>query len=311
VTLPLPSPGRVRRQLATLRIEADQVDGDRLSRHREDLQAYAGSHARRLARSLRLVAPVLPRRRRPPRILELGAAPYFFSALVQRYLGCSVTGVNVRAGAWPGNEGDPRESGVLLRQAGPDGGELACTLPVWVLNIEKDPFPFPDRSFDLVLFMETLEHLAYSPSHVLGEAGRVLHPKGALFLSTPNAVDMVKSCKLMLNRPIAFPYSGYGVYGRHNREYTVGEIRELLAACGFQVVRSRLENPYVTLHPPTAYNLATTLLQLPTFLPLPLLGSKRQYIYVTARPGDRIRASYPEKLYLFPDLYSPPAGEPC
>ena len=39
-------------------------------------------------------------------------------------------------------------------------------------------------------------------------------------------------------------YSGYGVYGRHNREYTPSELVDLVSGCGYTVQRVCLEDIY-------------------------------------------------------------------
>jgi SAM-dependent methyltransferase len=49
--------------------------------------------------------------------------------------------------------------------------------------------PFPDRSFDVVLSVEGIEHLE-SPLGFLRELARVLEPGGHLVLSTPNVLSL-------------------------------------------------------------------------------------------------------------------------
>jgi 2-polyprenyl-6-hydroxyphenyl methylase/3-demethylubiquinone-9 3-methyltransferase len=48
-----------------------------------------------------------------------------------------------------------------------------------------EELPFPDGAFELVVWGEMIEHVAY-PEKVLGEIRRVLGPGGHLVLSTPN-----------------------------------------------------------------------------------------------------------------------------
>lgn len=50
-------------------------------------------------------------------------------------------------------------------------------------------FPFPDAIFDYVLFMEIIEHLR-TPFFCIKEISRILKPKGTLFLSTPNILNI-------------------------------------------------------------------------------------------------------------------------
>ncbi|GAG13996.1 unnamed protein product, partial [marine sediment metagenome] len=54
------------------------------------------------------------------------------------------------------------------------------------IDLERDPFPAADATFDQVVAMEILEHLAVDPMFMLAEANRVLKPGGALLLTTPN-----------------------------------------------------------------------------------------------------------------------------
>jgi 2-polyprenyl-3-methyl-5-hydroxy-6-metoxy-1,4-benzoquinol methylase len=54
------------------------------------------------------------------------------------------------------------------------------------VGARAESMAFKDRSFEVVLCLELLEHL-YSPMNVLLELWRVLRPGGDLILTTPNA----------------------------------------------------------------------------------------------------------------------------
>jgi len=102
-------------------------------------------------------------------------------------------------------------------------------------NVEADAFPYTDESFDVVLFCEIIEHLLADPVRALVEVRRVLKPGGTLVLTTPNVARLDNVRKAIAGRNVYDPYSGYGPYGRHNREYTQEELFALLDANGFSV----------------------------------------------------------------------------
>jgi SAM-dependent methyltransferase len=290
--------------LDKVEIEKDEVDGEALKSATPELDEYRKAHARRFWRSLALIKKWAPADR-PIRVLELGSAPYYFTLLLHRALPCRIVGVNVEAGVWPGE---------AQRAAGPKmvrlrwGDEAsALDIEIHVFNIEKDPFPFADDSFDMVLCMEVIEHLTYSPTHMLTETHRVLRQGGKLVLSTPNSINMKQTAALLCNRSMEFPYSGYGVYGRHQREFTVQELRTLLEACHFHVREVHLDNIFLRSHLPMAKRLAFGVLNLLSSLPLPYLRAKKEYILMVAESFGEPYAAYPEHLYTHRHLY--PAKE--
>ena len=87
----------------------------------------------------------------------------------------------------------------------------------------------------MVLFCEIIEHLLSDPVHTLTEIRRVLKSTGVMVLTTPNAARLENVCKMVAGVNIYDAYSGYGPYGRHNREYTKHDLFLLLSANGFQI----------------------------------------------------------------------------
>jgi len=285
--------------LDQVEIEKDEVDGEALKSALPEMDEYRKSQARRFWKSLTLIRKWAPPDR-PIRVLELGSAPYYFTLLLQRALPCQIVGVNVEAGVWPGeatSAGGPKR--VHLRW----GDENSTELEIHVFNIEKDPFPFADDSFDMVLCMEVIEHLTYSPTHMVTESHRVLRQGGKLVLSTPNAISMKQTAALLCNRSMEFPYSGYGVYGRHQLEFTVQELRALLEACHYRVLEAEVANVFLRSHLPTAKRLAFGALNLLSSLPLPYFHAKREYILMMAESFGEPYAAYPEHLYMHRHLY--------
>ena len=191
----------------------------------EEGAEYVRFHLDRLMHSVRLL-PLLPGK---VSVLELGASPYFMTFLIQKYLGYEVTPAN-----YFDDYGIPAKPGIQEQTVNSAAFHESHTFRYRLFNIERDPFPYPDASFDLVLCCEILEHLLMDPSHMLREAHRVLKPGGSIFLSTPNVCSLDNIRNLLRGRNLFHAYSGYGVYGRHNREYTKQELADLLKAHNFE-----------------------------------------------------------------------------
>jgi 2-polyprenyl-3-methyl-5-hydroxy-6-metoxy-1,4-benzoquinol methylase len=97
--------------------------------------------------------------------------------------------------------------------------------------------------YDLILFVEVLEHLLVNPLLLFREIRRHLRPNGRLFVTTPNVARLGNRYRLLLGRSIQergrYPRDGTGVYG-HVVEYTRSELDRLLAAEGMRPVRARI-----------------------------------------------------------------------
>jgi SAM-dependent methyltransferase len=109
------------------------------------------------------------RLRQQTRVLDVGcgAAPGL------RYLrqrGVTAVGVDVSAAAL-----------AAARALAPDAALVRCDL--------EQPLPFQDGQFDAALLSELVEHIAALPA-LLADLRRVLHPGGALVLTTPNLWDV-------------------------------------------------------------------------------------------------------------------------
>ena len=186
----------------------------------EELKAYASDDFKRFIYTLGLVPE------RPGiKVLELGANPYFTTTLLSKFRDCELHLANYFAG--DSREGQQtvtiNETGEVVRYVYKE------------FNVEKDAFPYEDATFDVVLFCEIIEHLLSDPVRALIEIRRVLKPGGLLVLTTPNVSRLENVSRIMSGQNIYDPYSGYGPYGRHNREYTQQDLFSLLSANGFQV----------------------------------------------------------------------------
>jgi SAM-dependent methyltransferase len=95
------------------------------------------------------------------------------------------------------------------------------------LVADAHPLPFGDAAFDAVFAGELIEHLP-DPRPGVAEFRRVLRPGGILILTTPNRTRLAN----VVDRSER-PYSP-----DHLSELSYDEVRALLAAEGFEVLRS-------------------------------------------------------------------------
>lgn len=169
-------------------------------------------------------------------VLEVGVTPGHFTELLVES-GYRVSGVDLdpftRQALWA-------RLGVEVRQA----------------NLEREPLPFADASFDWIVFSEVIEHLVYSPLPVLREFHRVLRPGGRVLISTPNELYVKSRLRTLLR--VLFWQSlstrdefthqmrleGAARYTTHARTYTMRELSWLVQAAGFHVVQQRYEAPW-------------------------------------------------------------------
>lgn len=158
--------------------------------------------------------------------LELGANPYFTTYLLLEHSDLDPALANYFSGSAP-------EISQQLRYVGIDGAERRLELSSRQFNIESDRFPYPDGAFDVVLCCEILEHLLMNPVDMIAEIRRVLSDDGVLVITTPNVARLVNCLRLTSGENIYDPYSGFGPYGRHNREFTLEEVEFLLDFMGF------------------------------------------------------------------------------
>jgi SAM-dependent methyltransferase len=162
--------------------------------------------------------------------LELGANPYFTTALLQTFTGMQLSLANYFS---PDGDAVAEQRVRMVPKGGTEPQWVA--MPFHQFNIEGARFPFGDQIFDVVLCCEIIEHLLHDPLRVLVEIKRVLKPGGRLLITTPNVARLENIVRLAGGKNIHDRYSGHGPYGRHNREYTRQEIASLLEFCGFQM----------------------------------------------------------------------------
>ena len=103
--------------------------------------------------------------------------------------------------------------------------------------------------FDVCLFCEVIEHLPFDPAWALFNIVRTLRPGGLLLLTTPNPARLENLEKMIRHRAtFSDPVSGYGIHGRHNREYAASELIELCSATGLTILEAKTIDVVPTLH---------------------------------------------------------------
>jgi SAM-dependent methyltransferase len=208
---PATTEAELRREMGTIRVD----DGSA-----EELAGYVDEAFGRFLHTWGLL------RDERGRALELGANPYFLTWLLRRH-----TALDLELANYFGDDRSEVEQRVAFTTS--DGVDHRWTLRSAHFNVERDPFPYPDASFDVVLFCETIEHLLLDPLHALTEINRILKPGGVLVVTTPNVARLGNVLWMVGGLNVHDRYSGHGPYGRHNREYTRHELVHLLRFAGF------------------------------------------------------------------------------
>ena len=114
-------------------------------------------------------------------------------------------------------------------------------IPFKFCNIEADPLPFQDSSFDAVSCCQVFEHFTHSHLPPLLEIKRVLKVGGILEIDVPNAVCLRNRLRMLKGKHITWDYQKHYLFadpviyngrefypGRHNREFTFDELSLLL-----------------------------------------------------------------------------------
>lgn len=153
------------------------------------------------------------------RIVEAGATPFVFTEmLVDRFPEAEIIAIGY---------GDGQESEVI------NGRDI----PIYNLNVEEDSWPFDDTSVDVITFMAIIEHL-FDPLSALMEARRILDYNGRFFLTTPNAIRLEVRLRIMLGENPYDPYALESPYNRHQHEFTMEELDDLLPTAGLFPTRT-------------------------------------------------------------------------
>ena len=147
--------------------------------------------------------------------------------------------------------------------------------------------------YDLILFVEVLEHLLVNPLFLFRGIWEHLRPGGLLFLTTPNMARLRNRLALAAGRSIKEP-GRYPVVpdpaytNGHVVEFTLPELDQLLAFEGFARVDHRIVQQVPALRPTTAQRVGVRLLNLGLARRL-ALGDDILALYRKVERSDRSR----------------------
>jgi SAM-dependent methyltransferase len=159
------------------------------------------------------------------KLLEIGANPYFTSMLIKKFTRYDLYMTNFF--------GLKDNKKMIQNKVNKD--RVKIDFEFYHSNIETDELPFEESWFDVVCFCEVIEHLVNDPIQALMRVKKHLKKDGHLVLSTPNVARLENVSKMLAGANIYDPYSGYGAYGRHNREYNKHELSLLMDHMGFEI----------------------------------------------------------------------------
>lgn len=123
---------------------------------------------------------------------------------------------------------------------------------IQVVDIEREKLPYETGTFDALIFTEVLEHMTATPDFYMKEFHRVLKKGGRLIITTPNSVNLKNRIKLLFGKSVTFPLfqlyettpdNGF-IYHRHTREFTLEEVKEVIALVGFTVDQATQYSAY-------------------------------------------------------------------
>jgi len=97
---------------------------------------------------------------------------------------------------------------------------------------ELDKLPYPENSFDYIICLDVLEHLA-RPDIILNKLKRYLLPNGEIIISIPNIARFEYRLKLSFG---IFDYSECGALSKgHLRFFTYKTARTLIESSGYKI----------------------------------------------------------------------------
>jgi SAM-dependent methyltransferase len=188
-------------------------------------------------RNLEIIKFISPIMEKPFKVLDIGIGPGIASLVLSK-MGINVTGFDTweeYASEYNNRSGEKND---IINRLKDHGVEIR-------FHNLSETLPFETDSFDVVLFLDVIEHLPGSPGPVLKEIYRLLKPGGYLIVTTPNMANLRNRVIFSFGKS---HYLGFkdsfssAKYFGHNREYTFDEMVFMLRESGFTIFSSKLSN---------------------------------------------------------------------
>lgn len=147
---------------------------------------------------------------------------------------------------WIGRRSDNQVWSRTSYTGGPESFQVSgktCDVPTTAANLNTSTLPFDSAKFDIVLFMETIEHVHRHPQYVLCEINRVLRTGGLLLVTTPNVASW-KKIKGLTDGNWGFDSPTFGADWGHRYEFSPYQMQEMLRASGYAPVREVFRDVY-------------------------------------------------------------------
>ncbi|HOI30225.1 MAG TPA: class I SAM-dependent methyltransferase [Melioribacteraceae bacterium] len=117
-------------------------------------------------------------------------------------------------------------------------------------NLETDELPFDENSYEVIMWLATIEHIQNSPRRILDWFYRILKPGGILIIDTPNILDLKKRLTFLCGSSFMpdIKYIFHQKYhSGHHREYTREDLEYVITQCKFKMVELSVEDTFTGL----------------------------------------------------------------
>lgn len=117
-----------------------------------------------------------------------------------------------------------------------------CRDKTYRADIEFPNWNLSSKKYDIIFFLEVLEHLHVNPFIVFDEVESLLNKGGYLFLSTPNLFSLKNRINFVRGKYVfEHPFSVYEKLERHGsrghqRLYSIEELEDILDVYGFDII---------------------------------------------------------------------------